>query len=179
MVARTRKTNSAAHSVHVGKPSARAPDDGASTSTSRRRAGSASSSRGTRVSELQGMLANLTDMVTGLTAQQAVILRQTQLVCAVLPLPAPCPPVPAVPAPPPVAAIPEMIPAPAAAPAPVLPIPAVGSSICAPPSPGTLSLRCFLGPPHPTSTVTKITPYSFLPCLLWSPSSSLYMGKIQ
>ncbi|PKA52019.1 hypothetical protein AXF42_Ash008248 [Apostasia shenzhenica] len=75
MVARTRKTNSAARSIHIGEPSVRASDDGASTSTSRRRAGSASSSKGTRVSELQGMLANLTDMVTGLTAQQAVILR--------------------------------------------------------------------------------------------------------
>ncbi|PKA59431.1 hypothetical protein AXF42_Ash019585 [Apostasia shenzhenica] len=101
MVARTRKTNSAARSAHAGEPSVRAPDDGASTSTSRRRAGSASSSRGTRVSELQEMLANLTDMVTGLTAQQAVILRQTQPVCAVLSLP----PVAAVP-PPPVAAVP-------------------------------------------------------------------------
>ncbi|PKA55856.1 hypothetical protein AXF42_Ash018763 [Apostasia shenzhenica] len=74
-VARTRKTNSAARSLLAGEPSVRAPDDGASTSTSRRRAGSASSSRGTRVSELQGMLTNLTDLVTGLTAQQAVILR--------------------------------------------------------------------------------------------------------
>ncbi|PKA65535.1 hypothetical protein AXF42_Ash005869 [Apostasia shenzhenica] len=67
MVSRTRKTNSVARSLHAGEPSVRAPDDGASTSTSRHRAGSASSSRGTRVSELQGMLANLTDMVTGLT----------------------------------------------------------------------------------------------------------------
>ncbi|PKA59760.1 hypothetical protein AXF42_Ash011884 [Apostasia shenzhenica] len=52
-----------------GEPSVRAPDDRASASTSRRRAESAFSSRGTRVSELQGMLANLTDMVTGLTVQ--------------------------------------------------------------------------------------------------------------
>ncbi|PKA58080.1 hypothetical protein AXF42_Ash019306 [Apostasia shenzhenica] len=71
MLARTRKTNSAARSVHAGEPSVRAPNDRASASTSRRHAESASSSRGTRVSELQGMLANLTDLVTGLTAQQA------------------------------------------------------------------------------------------------------------
>ncbi|PKA53801.1 hypothetical protein AXF42_Ash011280 [Apostasia shenzhenica] len=95
MVARTRRTNSAARSTHAGEPSVRAPDDRASTSTSRRHAESASSSRGTHVSELQEMLANLTDLVTGLTAQQAVILRQTQPVCVVLPLP----PVAAAPAP--------------------------------------------------------------------------------
>ncbi|PKA57087.1 hypothetical protein AXF42_Ash002391 [Apostasia shenzhenica] len=116
MVARTRKTNSAARSLHAGEPSVRAPDDRASASTSRRRAKSTSSSRGTCVSELQGMLANLTDMVTGLTAQQAVILRQTQPVCAVLPLPpvaavpVPLPPVAAVPVPPPpVAAVLKLI----------------------------------------------------------------------
>ncbi|PKA53759.1 hypothetical protein AXF42_Ash020680 [Apostasia shenzhenica] len=69
------------------------------------------------------MLANLTDMVTGLTAQQAVILRQTQPVCAVLPLP----PVAAVP-PPPVAAVPlpPVVAAPAlpteAVPAPLPPV---------------------------------------------------------
>ncbi|PKA48216.1 hypothetical protein AXF42_Ash021743 [Apostasia shenzhenica] len=54
MVARMRKTNSAARSLHAGEPSVRAPDDGASTSTSRHRVESASLSRGTRVSELQG-----------------------------------------------------------------------------------------------------------------------------
>ncbi|PKA48633.1 hypothetical protein AXF42_Ash021042 [Apostasia shenzhenica] len=75
MVARTRKINSAAHSTHAGEPSVRAPDDRASASTSRHYAESASSSRGTRVSELLGMLANLTDLVTRLTAQQAIILR--------------------------------------------------------------------------------------------------------
>ncbi|PKA47123.1 hypothetical protein AXF42_Ash021776 [Apostasia shenzhenica] len=164
MVARMRKTNSAAHSIHAGEPSVRAPDDGASTSTSRRHAGSTSSSKGTRVSELQGMLANLTDMVTGLTAQQVVILRQTQPVFTVLPRP----PIPAVPAPPPpVAAIPEVIPPPAAAPAPLLPIPAVAEIPCAPPSPGTLSLWCFLGPPHPTSTLAdsnrlKLRPFTLI-----------------
>ncbi|PKA50447.1 hypothetical protein AXF42_Ash021066 [Apostasia shenzhenica] len=142
MVARTRKTNSAARSVHVGEPSVRAPDDRASTSTSRRRAGSASSSRGTHVSELQGMLANLTDMVTGLTAQQAVILRQTQPVCAVLPPPLPCPPVPAAPAPPPpVASILEVIPAPAAAPAPPLSIPAVAEAPVPIPQAAPLSIQ--------------------------------------
>ncbi|PKA64810.1 hypothetical protein AXF42_Ash016841 [Apostasia shenzhenica] len=148
MVARTRKTNSAARSIQVGEPSVRAPDDGASTSTSRRRAGSASSSGGTRVSELQGMLANLTDMVTGLTAQQAIILRQTQPVCAVLPLPPvtavpiPCPPVSAVPAPPPpVAAIPEMLPPPAAAPAPPLPIPEVAEAPVPVPQAAPLSIQ--------------------------------------
>ncbi|PKA55774.1 hypothetical protein AXF42_Ash012066 [Apostasia shenzhenica] len=125
MVARTRKTNSAARSLHAGEPSVRVPDDRASVSTSRRHAKSASSSRGTRVSELQGMLANLTDMVTSLTAQQAVILRQTQPVCAVLPLPPvaaapiPLPPVAAVPIPlPPVAAVHVPPPPVAAAPAP-------------------------------------------------------------
>ncbi|PKA52632.1 hypothetical protein AXF42_Ash001613 [Apostasia shenzhenica] len=119
MVARTHKTNSAVRSLHAGEPSVRAPDDGASTLTSRRRAGSASSSRGTRVSELQGMLANLTDMVNSLTAQQAVILRQTQPVYAVLPLPTAA----AVPvSPPPVAAVPEPIPPVAAAPAPPPPV---------------------------------------------------------
>ncbi|PKA62586.1 hypothetical protein AXF42_Ash012172 [Apostasia shenzhenica] len=81
-----------AYSTHAGEPSVRAPGDEASASTSRRRAGSASSSRGTRVSELQGMLANLTDLVTGFTAQQVVILMQTQPVCAVvLPLVAAAP----------------------------------------------------------------------------------------
>ncbi|PKA60974.1 hypothetical protein AXF42_Ash019963 [Apostasia shenzhenica] len=75
MVARTRRSNSAARSTHAGEPSVRAPDDRVSASTSRRHAESASSSRGTRVSELQGMLTNLTDLVTGLTAQQVVILR--------------------------------------------------------------------------------------------------------
>ncbi|PKA60344.1 Fasciclin-like arabinogalactan protein 7 [Apostasia shenzhenica] len=128
MVTRTRKTNSAARSLHAGEPSVRAPDDRASASTSRHRAESASSSRGTRVSELQGMLANLTDMVTGLTAQQAMILRQTQLVCAVLPPT----PVAAVPVPPlPVAAIPELIPPVAAAPTP--PPPVAGILAPAPP----------------------------------------------
>ncbi|PKA60631.1 hypothetical protein AXF42_Ash006264 [Apostasia shenzhenica] len=138
MVARTRKTNSVARSVHVGEPSVRAPDDGASTSTSRRRVGSASSSRDTRVSELQGMLANLIDMVTGLTAQQAVILRQTQPVFAVLPPP----PVPAVPAaPPPVAAIPEVAPPPAAVLAPLLPIPAVAEALAPAPQAAPLSIQ--------------------------------------
>ncbi|PKA51140.1 hypothetical protein AXF42_Ash010580 [Apostasia shenzhenica] len=69
MVARMRRTNSVARSTHAGEPSIRAPRDEASASTSRRHAGSASSSRGTSVSELQGMMANLTDLVTGLTAQ--------------------------------------------------------------------------------------------------------------
>ncbi|PKA59527.1 hypothetical protein AXF42_Ash016551 [Apostasia shenzhenica] len=75
------------------------------------------------------MLANLTDMVTGLTAQQAVILRQTQPVCAVLPLPpvaaipVPLPPVAAVLVPPPpVAEVPELILPVAAAPAPPPPV---------------------------------------------------------
>ncbi|PKA45804.1 hypothetical protein AXF42_Ash018355 [Apostasia shenzhenica] len=129
MVARTRRTNSAARSVHAGEPSVRAPDDRASASTSRRQAESASSSRGTRVSELQGMLANLTDLVTDLTAQQAVILRQTQPVCAVLPhppvaaVPAPPLPVAAAPAPPPpVAVAPEFFPLVAAVPAPPPPV---------------------------------------------------------
>ncbi|PKA62596.1 hypothetical protein AXF42_Ash012182 [Apostasia shenzhenica] len=148
MMARTRKTNSAARSVHAGEPSVRAPDDGASTSTSRRRAGSVSSSRGTRVSELQRMLANLTDMVTGLTAQQAVILRQTQSVCVVLPLPpvaaAPVlrPPVAEDPAPPPpIAAIPEVILSPAAAPAPLLPIPAVAEALAPVPQAAPLFIQ--------------------------------------
>ncbi|PKA52968.1 hypothetical protein AXF42_Ash001949 [Apostasia shenzhenica] len=139
MVARTRKTNSVARSMHAGEPSVRAPDDRASASTSRCHAESASSSRGTRVSELQGMLANLTDMVTGLTAQQVVILKQTQPVCAVLPLspvaaapvplpptapaPAPLPPVAAAPdLPPPVAVIPTPLPPVAGAPAPAPPV---------------------------------------------------------
>ncbi|PKA54762.1 hypothetical protein AXF42_Ash000597 [Apostasia shenzhenica] len=69
MVARTRRTNSVARSAHAGEPSVRAPDDRASALTSRHGAESASSSRGTRLSELQGMLTNLTDLVTGLTAQ--------------------------------------------------------------------------------------------------------------
>ncbi|PKA58928.1 hypothetical protein AXF42_Ash001021 [Apostasia shenzhenica] len=75
------------------------------------------------------MLANLTNMVTGLTAQQAVILRQTQPVCAVLPLPpaaaplVPLPPIAAVPVPPPpVAAVQELIPPVAAASAPPPPV---------------------------------------------------------
>ncbi|PKA54019.1 hypothetical protein AXF42_Ash016184 [Apostasia shenzhenica] len=83
------------------------------------------------------MLANLTDMVTGLTAQQAVILRQAQLVCAVLPLPpvaavpVPLPPAAAVPVPPPpVAAVPELIPPVAVAPAP--PPPVAGTRALAP-----------------------------------------------
>ncbi|PKA46319.1 hypothetical protein AXF42_Ash021631 [Apostasia shenzhenica] len=128
MVARTRKTNSAARSMHAGEPFVRAPDDRDSASTSRRHAESASSSRGTRVSELQGMLANLTDLITGLTAQQAVILRETQPVCAVLPLPpvaaasAPRPPAAAALAPlPPIAEAPELLPPVAAAPVPPLP----------------------------------------------------------
>ncbi|PKA55125.1 hypothetical protein AXF42_Ash003762 [Apostasia shenzhenica] len=65
------------------------------------------------------MLANLTDLVTGLTAQQAVILMQTQPVCVVLPLPqvtaalAPISSVAAVPAPlPPVAATLKLLPPP-------------------------------------------------------------------
>ncbi|PKA55287.1 hypothetical protein AXF42_Ash003924 [Apostasia shenzhenica] len=153
MVARMRKTNSAAHGVHAEEPSVRAPDDRASALTSRRHAESASSSRGTRVSELQGMLANLTDLVTGLTAQQAVILKQTQPVCAVLPLP----PVATAPVPlPPVTAVPVPSPAVAAAPE-VLPPPSLtGSPLCAPPSSGTLFLWCFLGPPHPTSTLIDL-----------------------
>ncbi|PKA50978.1 hypothetical protein AXF42_Ash007634 [Apostasia shenzhenica] len=119
MVARMRKTNSAARSLHAGEPSVRAPDDRASASTSWSHAESASSSRGTRVSELQGMLANLTDMVTGLTAQQTVILSQTQPVCAVLPLP----PVAAVPVPlPSVVAVPVPLPPVAAAQAPPPPV---------------------------------------------------------
>ncbi|PKA59788.1 hypothetical protein AXF42_Ash011912 [Apostasia shenzhenica] len=127
MVARTRRTNSATRSVHAGEPSVRGPDDRASASTSRRHAESASSSRGTRVSELQGMLANLTDLVTGLTAQQVVILRQTQPVCAILPHPPvlavpTLPPVAAAPAPPPpVAVAPELFPV-ATVPAPPPPI---------------------------------------------------------
>ncbi|PKA65467.1 hypothetical protein AXF42_Ash005801 [Apostasia shenzhenica] len=47
MVARTRRTNSAARSVHAGEPSVRAPGDEASASTSWHRAGSTSSSRDT------------------------------------------------------------------------------------------------------------------------------------
>ncbi|PKA55923.1 hypothetical protein AXF42_Ash014595 [Apostasia shenzhenica] len=148
MVARMRKTNSAARSIHVGEPCVRASDDEASTSTFRRRARSASSSRGTRVSKLQGMLANLTDMVIGLTAQQAVILRQTQPICAVLPLPpvaavlVPRPSVPAAPVPPPpVAAIPEVIPLPQAALAPLLPIPAVAEIPAPAPQAAPLSLQ--------------------------------------
>ncbi|PKA52642.1 hypothetical protein AXF42_Ash001623 [Apostasia shenzhenica] len=73
------------------------------------------------------MLANLTDLVIGLIAQ-AVILRQTQPVCTVLPFPpvaaapAPIPPVTAVPAPlPPVATAPELLPPVAATPVPPLP----------------------------------------------------------
>ncbi|PKA56309.1 hypothetical protein AXF42_Ash011239 [Apostasia shenzhenica] len=146
MVARTRKTNSAARSVHTGEPSVRAPDDRALASTSRRHAESASFSRGTRVPKLQGMLVNLTDLVTCLTSQQTVILKQTQPVCAVLPLPlvaaipVPLPPAAAAPAPPlPVAAAPELllpvaaIPAPAPpasvpAPAPPVAVPSVQSS---------------------------------------------------
>ncbi|PKA48307.1 hypothetical protein AXF42_Ash021212 [Apostasia shenzhenica] len=50
------------------------------------------------------MLANLTDLVTGLTAQQAVILRQTQPVCPMAAVPAPPPPVAGAPAPAPPAA---------------------------------------------------------------------------
>ncbi|PKA58148.1 hypothetical protein AXF42_Ash012871 [Apostasia shenzhenica] len=94
------------------------------------------------------MLANLTGMVTGLTAQQAVILRQTQPICAVLFLPpvvavpVPRPPVPAVPAPPPpVAAIPKVIPPPAAAPAPLLPIPAVVEVLAPAPQAAPLSVQ--------------------------------------
>ncbi|PKA50798.1 hypothetical protein AXF42_Ash017677 [Apostasia shenzhenica] len=50
------------------------------------------------------MLTNLTDMVTSLTAQQAMILRQTQPVCAAAAVPVPLPPAAAVPVPlPPVA----------------------------------------------------------------------------
>ncbi|PKA62168.1 hypothetical protein AXF42_Ash015052 [Apostasia shenzhenica] len=110
MVARTRRTNSVAHSMHAGEPFVRAPGDEASASTSRHHAGSTFSSKGTRVSELQEMLANLTDLVTDLTAQQAVILRQTQQVCtAVLP-------------PLPVAAARELLLPVAASPAPPLPV---------------------------------------------------------
>ncbi|PKA62944.1 hypothetical protein AXF42_Ash007740 [Apostasia shenzhenica] len=89
------------------------------------------------------MLADLTDMVIGLTAQQAVILRQTQPVCAVLLLPpaavapVPLPPVAAVPVPPPpVVAVPQLISPVAAASAP--PPPAAGilapAPLVAPPS---------------------------------------------
>ncbi|PKA48980.1 hypothetical protein AXF42_Ash019518 [Apostasia shenzhenica] len=45
MVARTRRTNSAARSTHAGEPSVRAPDDRVLASTSRRHAKSAFSSR--------------------------------------------------------------------------------------------------------------------------------------
>ncbi|PKA57430.1 hypothetical protein AXF42_Ash013618 [Apostasia shenzhenica] len=138
MVARTSKINSTVHSLHAGEPSIRAPDDRTSASTSRCHVKSASSSRGTRVSELQGMLANLTNLVTGLTAQQAVILRQTQPICAVLPLPpvatvpVPLPPAAAAPAPPlPVTADPKLLPPVAAIPAP--PPPAAGAPAPAPP----------------------------------------------
>ncbi|PKA54969.1 hypothetical protein AXF42_Ash003605 [Apostasia shenzhenica] len=91
MVARIRRTNFAAHSAHADEPSIRAPGDGASASTSRRRIESASSSRGTCTFKI-----HLTDLVTGLTAQQAVILRQTQSVCATILPPAPLPPIAAV-----------------------------------------------------------------------------------
>ncbi|PKA48261.1 hypothetical protein AXF42_Ash021791 [Apostasia shenzhenica] len=129
MVARTRRTNFAARSIHAGEPSVWESEDRVSASTSRRHAESASSSRGTRVSELQRMLTNLTNLVTGLIAQQAVILRQTQPVCAVLPLPpiaavpAPLPWVVAAPAPlPSVVAAREPLPQVAAAPVPPPPV---------------------------------------------------------
>ncbi|PKA53384.1 hypothetical protein AXF42_Ash012326 [Apostasia shenzhenica] len=51
------------------------------------------------------MLTNLTDLVTSLTTQQAMILRQTQPVCAAILPPAPLPPIAADPIPlPPIAA---------------------------------------------------------------------------
>ncbi|PKA57532.1 hypothetical protein AXF42_Ash020076 [Apostasia shenzhenica] len=115
-VARTRRTNSAVRSAQVGESSVKAPGDEASASTSRHHPESISSSRGTRISELQGMLANLTDLVTGLTTQHRVILRQTQPVCAVV-LP-PAPPLP-------VAAARDPLSPVAAAPAPLPPIAAV------------------------------------------------------
>ncbi|PKA52051.1 hypothetical protein AXF42_Ash013988 [Apostasia shenzhenica] len=93
MVARTCRINSVAYSAQAGEPSVRAPGDGVSASTSRHCTESAS---------------NLTDLVTSLTAQQAVILMQTQLVCAAMlppPLdmeaPATLPPVAEAPIPPP------------------------------------------------------------------------------
>ncbi|PKA67280.1 hypothetical protein AXF42_Ash004773 [Apostasia shenzhenica] len=167
MVARTRRTNFAARSTHTGEPSVRAPDDRASASTSRRHAESASSSRGTCVSELQGMLANFTDLVTGLTSQQVVILRQIQPVCAILPLssvvaaPAPLPPVAAVPAPlPPVAAVPAPLPPVAAAPA-LLPPVAVARKplppVAAAPPPVTEAPAPILPIPHCPSGHRPIT----------------------
>ncbi|PKA57441.1 Zinc finger protein 3 [Apostasia shenzhenica] len=51
------------------------------------------------MSGLRGMLANLTDLVTGLATQQAAILKQTQPVCAAAVLLAPLAPVAAPPAP--------------------------------------------------------------------------------
>ncbi|PKA60578.1 hypothetical protein AXF42_Ash019471 [Apostasia shenzhenica] len=120
MVARIRRTNSAARSAQTGEPSVRAPGNGASASTSRHRTKSASSSKGTHASEIQEMLANLTNLVTGLTAQQAMILRQTQPVCAAMLPPSPGMVAPAT-LPPAVAAL---VPPPAVAEAPA-PLPLV------------------------------------------------------
>ncbi|PKA57535.1 hypothetical protein AXF42_Ash020079 [Apostasia shenzhenica] len=115
------------------------------------------------------MLANLTDMVTGLTAQQAVILRQTQPVCAVLPRPlvaeVPTPP-------PPVAAIPEIIPAPAAAPAPFLPIPAVAEVPAPAPQAAPLSIQSSGSsrPPIRPNRFQEVHQNPLLPCPLPQPA---------
>ncbi|PKA63599.1 hypothetical protein AXF42_Ash005494 [Apostasia shenzhenica] len=62
------------------------------------------------------MLANLTDLVTGLTTQQVVILMQTQPVCVAILQPAPLPPIAATLKPPSPAAVVSGSPPPVAAP---------------------------------------------------------------
>ncbi|PKA46067.1 hypothetical protein AXF42_Ash020881 [Apostasia shenzhenica] len=115
------------------------------------------------------MLANLTDIVTGLTAQQAVILRQTQPVCAVLSLlpaavvPVHLRPVAAVPAPPPpVAAAPAPLPpiAEVPAPAPLVAPPSIQSSGSSRPPRHPL---CFQGVHQNTLPPCPLPQPAFLP----------------
>ncbi|PKA50456.1 hypothetical protein AXF42_Ash020776 [Apostasia shenzhenica] len=95
-------------------------------------------------------------MVTGLTAQQVVILRQTHPVCAVLP-------------PPPVAVAPELLPSVAAIPVPLPPatgVPAPAPPVAAPSIQSSSSSR----PPRHPFRLQEARQNSLPPCPLPQPA---------
>ncbi|PKA47669.1 hypothetical protein AXF42_Ash014446 [Apostasia shenzhenica] len=85
MVAKTRRTNSAARSMHAGEPSVRASGDEASASTSRHRVGSTPSSSLRVTGDVGELLPLLSVAVAPLLPVAAALAPPTEAVPASLP----------------------------------------------------------------------------------------------